>query len=293
MTVTEHSRIEKLREYSKIAGPTWTVLYLARRVAASFEALIDTWLIKIEQRKYLVGDWTITSRSSTRGWNSAYWDHWDWSQRGEEWTASAEWKETLVDNVLRKYIQPAKVILEIGPGAGRWTEYLVPLAQRLILVDVSAKCLDLCRARFSSQTNIDYYQNRGRDLDMIPDHSVDFVWSYDAFVHINPTDTNFYLKELRRVLKPGGRALIHHPGTIYTDPKLRLFDRSYTTKEFFAHLVTSNNLVLEDQLDGFVHLPGDVISIIRQSSEGIGDQTSLLDSVETLGGSSRTQVNPH
>ena len=66
-----------------------------------------------------------------RGWsgNSAVenrdrWERWDWTSLGEEWSASPEWKQGLVDDVLLPNIPPGGTVLEIGPGGGRWSEVL-------------------------------------------------------------------------------------------------------------------------------------------------------------------------
>jgi hypothetical protein len=53
--------------------------------------------------------------------NRDKWSRWDWHTLGEEWTQSAEWKRALVAQVLRPTMPPGGTLLEIGPGAGRWT----------------------------------------------------------------------------------------------------------------------------------------------------------------------------
>ena len=47
---------------------------------------------------------------------------------------------------------------------------------------------------------------------MPPDEngSVDVVFSYDAFVHMEPQVIDSYLSHVSRVLRPGGKAVIHH-----------------------------------------------------------------------------------
>jgi SAM-dependent methyltransferase len=45
---------------------------------------------------------------------------------------------------------------------------------------------------------------------MIPDASVDFVFSFDSFVHPNRDVIEAYLCELGTRLKPGGKGFIHH-----------------------------------------------------------------------------------
>ena len=51
---------------------------------------------------------------------------------------------------------------------------------------------------------------QGGSLEMISDASLDFVFSFDVFVHIKREIVEEYLSELGRTLKPGGRGFIHH-----------------------------------------------------------------------------------
>jgi SAM-dependent methyltransferase len=44
----------------------------------------------------------------------------------------------------------------------------------------------------------------------LPDDSVDFVFSFDSFVHIDREIVDAYLGEIGRILKPGGKGFIHH-----------------------------------------------------------------------------------
>ena len=103
------------------------------------------------------------------------------------------------------------VIAEIGPGGGKWTEFLQARCRTVYLVDVAEKPLELCRARFASATNIEYLLSDGRSLP-VATQALDGVWSFDAFVHINPLDIRQYFQEFARTLKPGGVAVIHHAG---------------------------------------------------------------------------------
>src|SRR5215210_2549727 len=69
------------------------------------------------------------------------WSQWDWSGGGDEWNESPEWKASLVEHVLCATMPRGGTILEIGPGAGRWTEHLHELADRLILVEATEEVL--------------------------------------------------------------------------------------------------------------------------------------------------------
>jgi SAM-dependent methyltransferase len=176
-------------------------------------------------------------------WNLLPWE----KERGEEWTVSPEWKKSLIDDVLLNYIKPGTAVLEIGPGAGRWTEILQPLARKLFAVDVSAKALDLCKERFSSATNIAFFLTRNASLDLIPDKTIDAIWSFDVFVHINPGDTDSYFSEFKRVLVPGGIAVIHHP----KDGGLHGGCRSRMTARLFAAQLEKHGLTLVRQFDSW------------------------------------------
>jgi hypothetical protein len=50
----------------------------------------------------------------------------------------------------------------------------------------------------------------GDRLPRCADDGIDFVWSYDSFVHMDREVIHAYLGEIRRVLKAGGLAIIHH-----------------------------------------------------------------------------------
>jgi SAM-dependent methyltransferase len=79
-----------------------------------------------------------------------------------------------------------------------------------LIVDRAAQCIEACRQRFASDPRVTGYVNQGGLLEMIADASLDFVFSFDVFVHIKREIVEEYLSELGRTLKPGGRGFIHH-----------------------------------------------------------------------------------
>ena len=177
----------------------------------------------------------------------AYWqDGYDWRRGGEEWTPSAEWKRSLTA-LIRERAPRQGAILEIGPGAGRWTEALQKLAGALTVVDVSRTSIEACRARLAGSDNVRYLVNDGRTLPDIPDDSIDFIWSFDTFVHVSPEDTAAYAGEFRRVLRRGGRGIVHHPAS----GGLRGGFRSRMTSDAFMSLLRSTGLVPLEQFDSW------------------------------------------
>jgi len=137
----------------------------------------------------------------------------DWKDAGEEWsepwgTSAAQWSRAILPRI--RDCLPAPTILEIGGGFGRWTHYLRDHCHELIAVDRIEKCVAACRRRFEGDPRVRCFVNDGRSLPMIPNGSIDFVFSFDSLVHVKPEIVDAYLAELGAKLKAGGKGFIHH-----------------------------------------------------------------------------------
>ncbi len=242
-------------------GLRWTFLYVLYWSLRLF--------LKIDLHGLYATIVRLEGRYNLPGFNSPatagdIWDLLPWDKKPDEkWTISEEWKKSLVDEVLLGYIKPGTVVLEVGPGSGRWTEILQAVAWELFVVDVSAKALDICKKRFSSASNIKFILARDASLG-IADRTISAIWSFDVFVHLNPDDTAGYLAEFKRVLVPGGIAVIHHPN----DGGLHGGCRSGMTGRLFTALLEKNGLTLVRRFDswgdnGWYNLSrhGDCISV--------------------------------
>ena len=147
--------------------------------------------------------------------NYERWQQHEWRQSGDEWSPgrSAEgtavlWTRTILPRI-EKYL-PGSTVLEVGPGFGRWTEFLRRYVKELVLVDLSDRCIDSCRRRFASDTRIRYLVNDGASLEGVPDSSIDFLFSFDSLVHAEADAIGAYLGQAGRILKRGGAGFIHH-----------------------------------------------------------------------------------
>ncbi|MEY2601919.1 MAG: hypothetical protein QOJ36_1238 [Verrucomicrobiota bacterium] len=137
----------------------------------------------------------------------------DWKDAGEEWSvpwgsSAAQWFGAILPRI--RDCLPAERILEIAPGFGRWTHYLKDYCRDLSIVDRTGECIEACRQRFAADLHVHCYLNDGRSLPMIPDASVDFVFSFDSLVHTKRDVVEAYLRELGTKLKIGGKGFIHH-----------------------------------------------------------------------------------
>ena len=150
-----------------------------------------------------------TVEENLAAWNDGY----DWVQEGDEWSAGwggadAQWFGCLFPRL--RHLLPAGTVLEIAPGHGRWTEYLAQHCDRLVGVDLSGSCVEVCRQRFAGRENLEFFVNDGRSLDMVENASVDLVFSFDSLVHVELDVLRSYLEQIALKLGPGGSAFLHH-----------------------------------------------------------------------------------
>jgi len=146
-------------------------------------------------------------------WNQEVWgQQYAWDKGGEEWSkrwggSLSQWRSCIWPRIAA--FLPAASIVEIAPGYGRWTHYLLPHCETYTGIDLSERCVDICRERFAG-TAARFAVGDGRSLPEVPDGSTDFVFSFDSLVHCEADVIADYLREIGRVLTAGGAAFIHH-----------------------------------------------------------------------------------
>ena len=205
-----------------------------------------------------------------------YWDNPDvWEDKGEEWSkgfgdSKTLWKKTIYPLLMHDYLYNlCGSVLEIAPGQGRITQFLIPHAKDLELVDMSKTCLDSCRHRFSKTKGIVYIKNDGMSLSSVLNASKDLVFSWDSFVHMNLPVISNYVSEIFKKLKIGGIGFIHHANL--TDGQEDSFGniggRSNMTLDTFKQICQKNNLeVLEQRTIKMNEQITDGITIFRKNA---------------------------
>ena len=210
--------------------------------------------------------WQPNSVASNRDW----WERYDWTGGGEEWTDSTAWKQALVEDVLQTLIPDGVRVLEIGPGGGRWSVELAARAAHLIVLDLSEAALESCRERLAAYPDVTFLHGDGRGLAGVEDASIDAIWSFDVFVHIAPLDLAAYLEEIGRVLAPGGVAVIHHADGRNRGRLLSRYGwRAPMSRELLASLARARGLAVMEQFDSWgedgrfdLGAYGDAISVL-------------------------------
>ncbi len=185
--------------------------------------------------------------------NLKIWDNVDtWINDGEEW--SEHFGDT--DTLWKDHIEPriginlccGKNTLEIACGRGRMTRKLLENKIKLNILDVSPTCIDRCKERFGDKIE-NYYVGNGTDLSAIENNSMEFIFSFDSFVHMHKDVINGYLGEIERVLTLNGEAWIHH--SILSGGNENNFQniagRSNMSLIEFAHLAKNHGLKVVEQ----------------------------------------------
>jgi SAM-dependent methyltransferase len=155
------------------------------------------------------------------------------------------------DRFVLPYVAPDRTAIEIGPGGGRWTRYLLGFGQ-VYAVDYHQPLLDELARNFRAP-HLRPIKNNGNDFPGIPDGSVDFVFAFGVFVRFDVDIIAAYLMSIHRVLKTEGCAVIQ-----YSDKNKKLARNNSTfadtTPEIVRPLVIEcGHRILEEDVTTLWH----------------------------------------
>lgn len=106
------------------------------------------------------------------------------------------------------YVNRKHHAVEIGPGGGRWTRYLLGFS-KLYVVEYYAELLDELRKNYN-ESNMTFIKNNGTDFPTIDEESIDYIFSFGTFVHLDAHLIEDYLKNMKSIVKPGVNIVIHY-----------------------------------------------------------------------------------
>ncbi len=119
-------------------------------------------------------------------------------------------RRDLVQSMLLDHLTSTTVALEIGCGPGFLVREVAERAAEVYGVDIASGVL-ACAEVLNDAENVTYLHASADHLEGVQDASVDLVFSFAVYQHLSRQDVPRALAETRRVLRPGGRAVVHIP----------------------------------------------------------------------------------
>jgi ubiquinone/menaquinone biosynthesis C-methylase UbiE len=119
----------------------------------------------------------------------------------------------------RDYVRPRDAVLDLACGAGYGSAILWDgsEASTVVGLDAHKTAIAYATANFCPlRPTLEFHKNDADDLARFPDESVDLVTFFDALQHLERPER--VVKEIRRILRPGGRLLCSLPRQSGSDP---------------------------------------------------------------------------
>jgi ubiquinone/menaquinone biosynthesis C-methylase UbiE len=121
-------------------------------------------------------------------------------------------------------------LLEVGCGEGRGINLLLPSVTSYTAIDKIVPVINRLQAKYPSAT---FRSGHIPPLSGFHDNQFDAVVSFQVIEHIG--NDHLFLKEISRVLKTGGRALLTTPNRLQSLSRNPWHEREYTAEEL-THL---------------------------------------------------------
>jgi ubiquinone/menaquinone biosynthesis C-methylase UbiE len=118
------------------------------------------------------------------------------------------------DELLGPRIRCTDVVMDLGCGIGRVARYVARYCASLWAVDASEKMLSLARQRLEELQNVRFARSEGTRIPSVESESVDFVYSILTLQHLEREDAFLLLRDVHRVLRPGGAAFFTFPNLL-------------------------------------------------------------------------------
>lgn len=142
---------------------------------------------------------------------------------------------------IKAYVETANIIsgkvLEIGTGSGYGIEIVAPKASKYVTIDK----FDTHHPGIEAIDNVEFIKMEIPPFQGFEDNTFDFVISFQVIEHIQ--DDGYYVSEIYRVLKPGGKFICTTPNIKTTLSRNPWHIREYTVDELKQLLMKSFDAV--------------------------------------------------
>lgn len=194
-----------LKNVSKIEDHINTINGLIPKIIDNIDYEIKEKTKDYRQRGYLINGFYGSNSTDT------------YTERTDRIMPVSDSTRADIINLIRQKTGWHYPVLEIGPGDGVWTEYLVA-GDPLYLVDINPEFLESTMSRFNEvyQRRIRSYltggwvQKNEFDLGHLPKNQFGFIFSWNVFNYFPEVETEIMLKQIFHLLRPGGSIIFSY-----------------------------------------------------------------------------------
>jgi SAM-dependent methyltransferase len=123
------------------------------------------------------------------------------------------------------HITADDVVVELGPGTGRYSRHLIDACKQLILVDNSPFVCRYLERYFAGKPTVTVIRARDWRLEEVASGSAGFAFANGVFEHLDQDVFLGYLTAFARILRPGGRCVFNFNNVVSAEA-LRWFRES-------------------------------------------------------------------
>ena len=149
------------------------------------------------------------------------------------------------------YVNNEHVAVEIGPGGGRWTRYLLGF-KKLYVVDYHVELLNELKKTFQ-KSNIEFVNNNGTDFPDVQQYSIDYLFSFGTFVHLDMHIIEAYLANMKPILKFGANVIIQYSDKTKIMAQINEGFSDNTPDKMRAMILGAGYKVIEEDLTTMWH----------------------------------------
>lgn len=153
---------------------------------------------------------------------------------GTEWARDEE-LEAVIEKFFSPHLNAEAVVGEVGSGGGRVALLLAPYVAKFTCFDISEGMLEVARSNLSEQANVSFELLVDATLPKrYEEQPFDFLYWFDVLVHVDLHTQWRYISQLPRLLKVGGKSLLH-TANLATDAGFERFaqQKNYSVGGFY------------------------------------------------------------
>ncbi len=184
---------------------------------------------------------------------------------GERFLPEMEDAELELEHMERYYaasrFTEGKIVLDAASGEGYGCYLLARKARKVIGIDLDAEAVAHAKEKYADADNLVFVQSSVDKMDMIQDHSIDVVTSFETIEHVPESAQRAFISEIYRVLRQDGILIMSSPN------KKEYSDRYHFQNPFHIH---------ELYVDEFISLLKETFEHIRLYQQYL-EVVSLID----------------